>query len=91
MPRLHIPDYGSRLSPDSATTRKMKKSDYCRDWSGMSYHCRDAVVNVRNRVGKVGKSLPTVMCVPYHSGDSADFVESDYNRNYVVTDSAVSD
>ena len=74
MSRLHIPDYGSRSSPDSATTRKMKKSDYCRDWSGMSYHCRDAVVNVRNKFGKVGKSLPTVTCIQYHLGDSADYV-----------------
>ena len=28
MPQSHIPDYGSRLGSDSATTRKVKKSDY---------------------------------------------------------------
>ena len=28
MPQSHIPDYGSRLRSDSATTRKVKKSDY---------------------------------------------------------------
>ena len=46
----HIADYGSRLRSDSATTRKVKKSDYYRQWSGMSYHCLNAVVHVRNRV-----------------------------------------
>ena len=54
MPQSHIPDYGSRLRSDSATTRKVKKSDYYPQWSGMSYHCLNAVVYVRNRVLRIG-------------------------------------
>ena len=37
-----------------ATTRKVKKSDYYPQWSGMSYHCLNAVVYVRNRVLRIG-------------------------------------
>ncbi len=40
----HIPDYGSRLRSDSATARKVKKSDNYPQWSGMSYHCLNVVV-----------------------------------------------
>ena len=46
MRRSHSADYGSRLRSDSATTRKVKKSDYYPQWSGMSY--------VRNRVLRIG-------------------------------------
>ena len=54
MRRSHSADYGSRLRSDSATTRKAKKSDYYPQWSGMSYHCLNAVVYVRNRVLRIG-------------------------------------
>ena len=50
MRQSHIADYGSRLRSDSATTRKVKKSDYYPQWSGTSYHCLNAVAYVRNRV-----------------------------------------
>ena len=40
----HIADYCSRLRSDSNKTRKVKKSDYYPQLSGMSYHCLNAVV-----------------------------------------------
>ena len=54
MRRSHSADYGSRLRSDSATTRKVKKSDYYPQWSGMSYLCLNEVVYVRNRVLRIG-------------------------------------
>ena len=46
-----------RLRSDSATKRKAQKSDYYPQWSGLSYHCQNAVVYVRYRVLRIGNGL----------------------------------
>ena len=54
MRRSHSADYGSRLRSDSSTTRSETKWNYYPQLSGMSYHCLNAVVYVRNRVLRIG-------------------------------------
>ena len=75
MRRSHSADYGFRLRSDSATTWKEKKSDYYPKWSGMSYHCLNAVVYVSNRVLRdlespiiVWKQTYTFITESYRSG-----------------------
>ena len=69
----------------------MKESDYYPQRSGMSYHCRNAVVYDRNRSGEVSKALQTFRSARNNREIQAKLVKSDYNRDYVVTDTAVSD
>ena len=51
---MAITDNGPSLGSDSATTRIAKHSDYYPQWSGMSYHCLNAVVYVRSRGLRIG-------------------------------------
>ena len=90
MRRIHSADYDSPLRSVSDKTWKAKKSDYYPQWSGMSYHCLNIVVYVRNKFLRIVNDVERSTRHPDNKTCLMTSVKT-CNHDSVVTFSAVSD